>query len=55
MVLQKVADGYIDASKIKTAGPKTLKYGLKWIQVDTQAGPGFPQTNFFQSFAIWVS
>ena len=50
-----MADKYIEAYKIQTTGPKTLKYGLKWSQKDTQTGPWFPQNIFFQNFEIGVS
>ena len=55
MVLRKVADEYIDAYKIQTTGPKSLKHGLKEPQGDTRDVSWFTQNIFFQNFEIGVS
>ena len=54
MVLQKVADGYIEASNFQNTGPNMLKYGLKWPQGSTLAYPLCPQTKVFQNYGTGV-
>ena len=49
MVLQKVAGGYKNPSKIPTNAPKRFKYGLKWSIEDTLDYPWCTPTFFLKS------